>query len=308
MLNHFFAAISGRSRLFVPLGLVLVLVAGVLTVRAGPPPLPGSADAPAAATPARLAGGPSPAGPLLAQVAPDPATSNAPPVAGGSPAPGRFPAPDLSRAPEATPTPDLTPTPDASPTPTAQPTATSPPAPRIRPTATARPDEWLGRALAEVIIREKPTVESVPMGLLLTGETAIIDEVTTGHEVERGNWTWYRVHSGLMAGYVYGALFEPGPNPAGAAPPNPAPASPPAPDPLPMDPAPASPSPANPAPASPAPASPSPTNPPPADPPPADRPPADPPPADPSPADPPPPNPSPANPPETRGPGDQEAQ
>ena len=192
MLERFLTALSGRSALLVPLSLGLVLVAGVLTARAGPPAWPSTEPArpvePAEWPGARL-GAPNPTAP----------TASAP----------------VAATAVAVPTEALTPTPAPSPTPTAEPTSTPTPVPRIRPTPTTDPAAWRGRALTDVIIREEPKIDSLPMGLLLNGELAYIDEVVTGQDVIPGNPTWYRVHSGEMAGFVYGSLFEPDPRPGG---------------------------------------------------------------------------------------------
>ena len=193
MIERFLTALSGRSALLVPLSLGLVLVAGVLTARAGPPAWPSAEPAhpvePAESPGARL-GAPSP-------TAPTP------------------PAPVAESPVAAVPTEPSTPTPVPSPTPTAEPTSTPTPAPRVRPTPTADPAAWRGHALTDVIIREEPKIDSLPMGLLLNGETAFIDEVVSGQDLIPGNATWYRVHSGEMAGFVYGSLFEPDPRPGG---------------------------------------------------------------------------------------------
>ena len=194
MFERFWTALSGRSALLVPLSLGLVLLAGVLTTRASPLALLSAQPAPPA-EPVGSAEAPSARVDAPSPTVPNPTT----PVAENP----------LAETPGAVPAESFTPTP----TPTPEPTPSATPLPRIRPTPTVDPTAWRGHALTDLIIREQPDPESLPAGLLLTGETAIIDEVVTGHEVERGNATWYRVHSGVMAGYVYGPLFEPSPTP-----------------------------------------------------------------------------------------------
>lgn len=108
--------------------------------------------------------------------------------------------------------------------PTPQPAAIPTPIPTLAvraPTATPAPAQWQGRAVTDAIIREEPSTKALPSGLLLRGETTFIDDLVTGEAVERENGAWYRVHSGVMAGYVYGPLLEPGlrpDTPAGRAP------------------------------------------------------------------------------------------
>lgn len=89
------------------------------------------------------------------------------------------------------------------------------------PTATPAPAQWQGRARSEVIIREEPTTKALPTGLLLAGETAILDREVDGEEVEPGQRTWYEVRAGIMGGYVYGPLIEPGPHPGASPSPRP---------------------------------------------------------------------------------------
>ena len=146
------------------------------------------------------------AGILTALTGPPPAPTPASPVAvaaGG----GSTPSPTAAPEPTQTATADLVPTESptvAPPTPT-----TGPPSPTPTPAA----PEWRGRALSDAIIREQPTTQARPHSLLLSGETAVIDEVVTGEEVVPGNNIWFRVHAGLIAGYVYSTLFEPDPQP-----------------------------------------------------------------------------------------------
>lgn len=132
-----------------------------------------------------------------------------------APPPAPSPTPSPSPTARAAVALDATTTPEVAAT--ERPVATAPtPIPTLAPrapTATPEPAQWQGRARSEVIIREEPSTNALPTGLLLTGETAILDQEIVGEEVEPGQSTWYVVRAGIMSGYVYGPLIEPGPRP-----------------------------------------------------------------------------------------------